>query len=230
MLRRLDDRLSTMLGTCWVDNDFDASAKFETLSAIPYTENPGLSALTTVCSAFFGDDSAAYFSERADKIVVTTIPAKYRASACEIVPYEFIPRKGMDDKHGPYITAAFIAWLPVGDSRYRRAFFNNTNEMLLQLCDAFINEGPSKKTLIEKILTANQTVEDNKRNQREFELLQKQRAEEAREKQLVATLIKNLVTDNVLLHNWIQEWKKTNLRDYPCSIKKTILDAILAAM
>ena len=228
MLRRLDDRLSTMLGTCWVENEFDAAAKFETLCAIRYMENPDLLALTDVCTAFFGDDNAAYFSVEGEKIVVTTIPAKY--SAYEIFPYEFIARKGIDDKHGPNITAAFIALLPVGESRYRQAFFNNTNEMLLQLCDAFIKDGPSKQTLIHTISTANQTMDDRKREQRAREQLQKQMAEEAKEKQLVATLIKDRVTDNVHLQNWIRDWKQINLRQYPHNIKKTILDAILAAM
>jgi hypothetical protein len=233
MLRRLDDRLSTMLGTCWVDTDFDASAKFETLRAIPYTENPDLPALTTVCRTFFGDDSAAYFSVQPNKIVVTTIPAKYRASNCEIVPYEFIPTTDIDDKHGPRITAAFIAWLPVGESRKRRAFFNNTNEMLLQLCDAFIKEGTAKQNLIGLISKANETEESRHREKQDLERIRRQEEawlEEVREKKRVEDLIKKAVTDNTHLQYWIQEWKQINReldpRLYPPSIKKKILDAI----
>jgi hypothetical protein len=234
MLRRLDDRLSTMLGTCWDDGTFDADEKFRTLSAISYTENPKMPALIEVCTAFFGADSAEYFSVVSDKkIVVKKIPAKFHASECEIVPYEYIPSKGIEDKWGPHITAAYIGWLPVGERIKERISFNNTNEMLLQLCDAFIKEGTAKQNLIGLISRANETEESRHRDKQDLERRRRQEEawlEEDRERKRVEDLIKRAVTDNTHLQYWIQEWKQINRelnpRLYPPSIKKKILDAI----
>jgi hypothetical protein len=219
MLRRLDARMSALLGACWFEESFDVDAKYKELCVIPNERAPGFAVVCTVCQTFFANDPDwISVNGEENKIEVKKIPQSYNARLCNIKPYK-LEDVGAGYQHEE---RAGIYYLTHANKRENKPV-RTTGELVLLLCQDFMPDSDDKTALIDKLTrlyTDNAADEQARETERR---VQRQIYKEQRK----TDLIRVLLTENPSFQQWLVDFQstKTTFRDVD-SRRDVILSAI----